>query len=219
MTSHSGEFEGPIVVTGPNSDALQDFKKTLNELIPQVGDKQLQVRLGKELFEANFSYSKCFLVMPRGDRTLVCVEGDRSSMYQELKQLCECTTGKWDVKRVFIVLYRNEDTKQELYDSKVSLLWDPGPQKKLKDFADVNHVISFKKVLNSKQKEALKTFIGFKKPIVRQPTSTESTNDKRTTLSNDQQKTSEVTTQKNVFEISTVSDQEKIFHWCFMPPQ
>ena len=99
MNLSSGENEGPIVLAGPVFETLKDFKKTLNELAPHITEEQLLVYLGSKVMEANLGHAKCFLVMPRASRSLVYIEDDVCSMYQEVKHMCGGTTDIGDVKR------------------------------------------------------------------------------------------------------------------------
>ena len=99
MNIHSGENEGPIVLAGPSAETLGDFKKTLNELAPHITEEQLQVYLWRKVMEANLGHAKCFLVMPRASCSLVYLEDNDNSMYQEVKHMCGGTTDIGDVKR------------------------------------------------------------------------------------------------------------------------
>ena len=103
MSSVTESDKEPIILTGPNDDALQDFRKTLTAIAPEILQKgrNLRILVGKKLFEENLnlSHCKCFLVMPRASRTLVYLEGDRTSMYQELKHMCLTNGHKWDIER------------------------------------------------------------------------------------------------------------------------
>ncbi|XP_062507171.1 uncharacterized protein LOC134183602 [Corticium candelabrum] len=169
MSSVAENDKGPIILAGPNVEALDDFRNTLSEVLAQTQEikerpNDIRVLLGKELLKQNLDSSvKCFLVMPCASRTLIYLEGDRSSMYQELKHMC-CDDGQWNYHRVFIVLYRHEEVAQsDLYDyEKIDLWWNPGPQKELEQFAKIGHLISFKSVLNRQQKNTICNFLGLK---------------------------------------------------------
>ena len=91
--------EGPILVTGPNAEALAIFNSTLMEVAsPEIKERDREPRVfaGNKLLRENlnFSNAKCFLVMPRASRTLVYIEGDRSSMYKEIQRMCSTKDGK-----------------------------------------------------------------------------------------------------------------------------
>ncbi|XP_062507278.1 uncharacterized protein LOC134183702 isoform X2 [Corticium candelabrum] len=158
--------EGPILVTGPNDEALDIFNSTLMEVAsPEIKerDREPRVLASYELLrkDLNFRDAKYFLVMPRASRTLVYIEGHRSSMYKEIQHMC--STNKDGKKRVFIVLYRNEDVPGGcLYDSQIKYWWDPGPQKELEQFAKMGHLISFQSKPNRKQENAIREFLGYK---------------------------------------------------------
>ncbi|XP_062507233.1 uncharacterized protein LOC134183662 isoform X2 [Corticium candelabrum] len=169
MSSVTESDKEPIILAGPNDDALQDFRRTLTDIAPEILQKgrNLRILVGKKLFEENLnlSHCKCFLVMPRASRTRVYIEGDRTSMYQELKHMCLTSDDKWDIERVLIVLYQNEEVaqKDDLYDyQKIDLWWDPGPQKELEQFATEDHLFSLKSALNLKQKNVIRKFLGYK---------------------------------------------------------
>ena len=100
MSSVAENDEEPIILTGPNADALQNFENTLAHVAPEISSQHRELRklIGKQLIEEHldFSHVKCFLVMPRASRTLVYLEGDRSSMYQELKHMCATKNDEWN---------------------------------------------------------------------------------------------------------------------------
>ena len=104
MSSVAENDKGPIILAGPNVEALDDFRNTLSEVLAQTQEikerpNDIRVLLGKELLKQNLDSSvKCFLVMPCASRTLIYLEGDRSSMYQELKHMC-CDDGQWNYHR------------------------------------------------------------------------------------------------------------------------
>ena len=94
--------EGPILVTGPNDEALDIFNSTLMEVAsPEIKerDREPRVLASYELLrkDLNFRDAKYFLVMPRASRTLVYIEGHRSSMYKEIQHMC--STNKDGKKR------------------------------------------------------------------------------------------------------------------------
>ncbi|XP_062507254.1 uncharacterized protein LOC134183684 [Corticium candelabrum] len=170
MSSVAENDKEPIILTGPNADALQDFENTLAHVAPEISSQHRELRklIGKQLIEEHldFSHVKCFLVMPRASRTLVYLEGDRSSMYQELKLMCATKNDEWNnITRVIIVLHRNEEVAQSdaLYDcQKINLWWDPGPQRELQQFTNINHLISFRSKLNIEQTNVIRKFLGYK---------------------------------------------------------
>ena len=90
--------EGPILVAGPNAEALDLFNSTLMKVAsPEIKkrDRERRVLAGNELLRENLNLSdtKCFLVMPYASRTLVYIEGDRSSMYKEIQHMCSTKDG------------------------------------------------------------------------------------------------------------------------------
>ena len=103
MSSVIESDKEPIILAGPNDDVLRDFRRTLADIAPETVQKgrNLRMLVGKKLFEEslNLSHCRCFLVMPRASRTLVYIEGDRSSMYQVLKHMCLTNDDKWDIER------------------------------------------------------------------------------------------------------------------------
>lgn len=93
MSSVAEDNEGPIILTGPNEEALHEFSNTLMRVAsPEIKkrDRERRVLSGQELLRGkiDFSRAKCFLVMPRANRTLVYIQGDRSSMYREIEHMC-----------------------------------------------------------------------------------------------------------------------------------
>ncbi|XP_062506803.1 uncharacterized protein LOC134183321 isoform X3 [Corticium candelabrum] len=152
-----------IVFVGPHRDTLEEFKQTLLNLHPECNTSDPKVCVSKEVLQENLdfsqSYVKCFLVMPRGDRTLVYIENDDSSMYKELDHICKDEKGNWHPERAFIVFYRNKDVRGVYYEDSVELLWDSGCQKRLEEFSSVNQLISFKEKLNHLQKKAIYKFL------------------------------------------------------------
>ncbi|XP_062507071.1 uncharacterized protein LOC134183523 isoform X2 [Corticium candelabrum] len=177
-----------IILVGSNMDALEAFNNTLAGFVPTYKTTNGQRYLGNELLRANldFSYAKCFLVMPRTSRSLVYIEGDSCSMYQEVKHIC-LDNGEWHTERAFVVLYHSKDVVG-LYDrDDIQSLWDPGPQKQLKMFVDVNQLISFKTEPNDCQKQAILKFLGCDTLVTRQPTLCESEGPTHTSSSSKKQ--------------------------------
>lgn len=89
-----------IVLTGPNMDALTAFMAELRQTFefedgPQVLKSEELLTKEQELEEVrNF-----LLVMPRMSRTMIYVEGDRSSMYEELQLMCGGIPSHWHPER------------------------------------------------------------------------------------------------------------------------
>ncbi|XP_062507228.1 uncharacterized protein LOC134183657 isoform X2 [Corticium candelabrum] len=147
------DAEETIILVGPDREVLQDFDKTLASFVPRYKTKDVQLYSGKELLQANLDFSrnhaKCFL---------------------EIRHICVDKNGEWHRDRAFIVLYQNKNVTN-LYDGdEISVWWNCGPQKELKQFAEADQLISFKE-LNERQKEAIVKFLGYEKIITQQPTS------------------------------------------------
>ena len=103
MSSVGEDNEEPILLTGPNEETLHEFSNTLIHVaFPEITKRNRERRVisGQKLLKEKLDNSdgKCFLVMPCATRNLVYIEGNRCSMYQEIKHICSAEEGKNDVR-------------------------------------------------------------------------------------------------------------------------
>ena len=84
------ENDGPVILTGPNMEVVKIFADMLPRIATNITERKLLE--SKSLLEMDMDTAgqvKCFLIMPRASRTLVYKDGDSSSMYQEIRHMCQ----------------------------------------------------------------------------------------------------------------------------------
>ena len=102
MTFVAESDEQLIIVTGPNDEALADFRSTLTAVAPDTKNR-IKVLLNNQLRNSGVDFRKrhvkCFLVMPRASRTFVYIKGDEASMSTELDHICCDENNQWNIER------------------------------------------------------------------------------------------------------------------------